>query len=345
MNTDPFATSATEQPEACGSPPAVSDNPRIRHASEQARRLREEIGKAVIGQHQVIDDMLTALLAGGHILVEGVPGLGKTLLVRSLAACFGGQFSRIQFTPDLMPSDITGHAVYDMRSEAFNLRQGPVFTNLLLADEINRAPAKTQAALLEVMQERQVTLEGSALEVPRPFMVMATQNPLEQEGTYPLPEAELDRFMLKVFMDYPEQDEELAMVSQVTRSASADMLQVAQLKTLLQPADILELQQITSEIPIDAQVLDYAVRLARSTRTWPGLTNGAGPRASIALVRGGRARALLRGGSFVLPDDIKACALAVLRHRVHLSPELDIEGLSIDQILLQILDQVAAPRL
>src|SRR5690606_17841581 len=229
------------------------------------------------------------------VLVEGVPGLGKTLLVRALARCFGGEFSRIQFTPDLMPSDITGHAVYDIASEQFKLRKGPVFTNLLLADEINRAPAKTQAALLEVMQERQVTLEGRALVVPQPFMVMATQNPIEQEGTYPLPEAELDRFMLM--------------------------------------------------LPVDYQVLDYAVRLARETRNWPGLTLGAGPRASIALVRCGRARALLRGGEFVIPDDIKGCALAVLRHRVRLSPELDIEGLSVDQLLQRLLDQVPAPRL
>ena len=326
-------------------PPAQPASQQRRRASQMLQALRLELQKAVVGQHQVVDDVITALIAGGHVLVEGVPGLGKTLLVRALAKCFGGDFARIQFTPDLMPSDVTGHAVYDLASEQFKLRKGPAFTNLLLADEINRAPAKTQAALLEVMQERQITLEGRAMPVPQPFLVLATQNPIEQEGTYPLPEAELDRFMLKLRMDYPQADEELALVRQVTRSARADMLEVAPLRTLLQAKDVLALQKIASELPLDEQVLDYAVRLARATRSWPGLAMGAGPRASIALVRGGRARALLRGGDFVVPDDIKACALAVLRHRVRLAPELDIEGLSVDQVLQQLLDQVPAPRL
>jgi MoxR-like ATPase len=344
-------SSATLAPEtvasATATTPQAAVNPNVQRqrASQLAQALRLELQKAVIGQTAVIDDVLTALIAGGHVLVEGVPGLGKTLLVRALARCFGGEFARIQFTPDLMPSDVTGHAVYDLQSEQFKLRKGPVFTNLLLADEINRAPAKTQAALLEVMQERQVTLEGRALAVPLPFMVLATQNPIEQEGTYPLPEAELDRFMLKLRMDYPAQDEELKMVRQVTRSSRADMLDVTPLRTLLQAKDVQALQKIASDLPLDEQVLDYAVRLARATRSWPGLAIGAGPRASIALARGGRARALLRGGDFVLPDDIKGCALAVLRHRVRLAPELDIEGLSVDQVLQQLLDQVPAPRL
>ena len=335
-------------PEVPAAPVAPASNPagqQRQRASQMLQALRAELQKAVVGQREVIDDVLTALVAGGHVLVEGVPGLGKTLLVRALAKCFGGEFARIQFTPDLMPSDVTGHAVYDLASEQFKLRKGPAFTNLLLADEINRAPAKTQAALLEVMQERQITLEGRALPVPQPFLVLATQNPIEQEGTYPLPEAELDRFMLKLRMDYPQADEELSLVRQVTRSAKADMLEVAPLRTLLQAKDVLALQKIASDLAIDEQVLDYAVRLARATRSWPGLAMGAGPRASIALVRGGRARALLRGGDFVLPDDIKACALAVLRHRVRLAPELDIEGLSVDQVLQQLLDQVPAPRL
>ena len=343
----PAAPAPAPAPAAQATPAAAvsAGNAQRQRASQLAQALRLELKKAVVGQNAVIDDVLTALLAGGHVLLEGVPGLGKTLLVRALAKCFGGEFARIQFTPDLMPSDVTGHAVYDLASEQFKLRKGPVFTHLLLADEINRAPAKTQAALLEVMQERQVTLEGRPLPVPQPFLVLATQNPIEQEGTYPLPEAELDRFMLKLRMDYPEADEELELVRQVTRSAKADMLEVASLRTLLQPRDVLALQKIASELACDLQVLDYAVRLARATRTWPGLALGAGPRASIALVRGARARALLRGGDFVIPDDVKACALAVLRHRVRLAPELDIEGLSVDQVLQQLIEQIPAPRM
>lgn len=313
-------------------------------ASELAQGLAQELRKAVIGQDAVIDEVLTALIAGGHVLLEGVPGLGKTLLVRALSRCFGGEFARIQFTPDLMPSDVTGHAVFDLQSEQFKLRRGPVFTHLLLADEINRAPAKTQAALLEAMQERQVTLEGRALPLPQPFLVMATQNPIEQEGTYPLPEAELDRFMLKVRMSYPGAEQELAMVRKISASSRADMLDVQPLRQLLSATEVVALQTVASQLPVDDHVLDYAVRIARATREWPGLAIGAGPRASIALLRCARAQALLHGAGFVTPDDIKRCALAVLRHRVRLSAELEIDGLDTDQVLRQMLEQIPAPR-
>ena len=322
-------------------------------AVEQLKQIKEgiysEVAKVIIGQGEIVEQLLISLLAGGHCLLVGVPGLAKTTLIQILAQTLDLSFGRIQFTPDLMPADITGTEVLEedpaTRRKAFRFVKGPIFAHIILADEINRTPPKTQAALLEVMQERQVTLEGRALPVQLPFMVLATMNPIEQEGTYPLPEAELDRFMLKLRMDYPEQDEELNMVRQVTRSAKADMLEVSPLRTLLQAKDVQALQKIASDLPLDDQVLDYAVRLARATRSWPGLAMGAGPRASIALVRGARARALLRGGDFVLPDDIKGCALAVLRHRVRLAPELDIEGLSVDQVLQQLLDQVPAPRL
>ena len=331
----------TEKP--AESPASRAEQQRAR-ASRLLQAVRDELEKALIGQTAIVDGVLCTLIASGHVLIEGVPGLGKTLLVRALAQCFSGQFNRIQFTPDLMPSDVTGHAIYDLQSEQFKLRKGPAFTNLLLADEINRAPAKTQAALLEVMQERSITLEGRSLAVPQPFMVLATQNPIEQEGTYPLPEAELDRFMVKLYIDYPEEHEEQRLVRAVTQSAQADMLDSTPLRVLLQPRDVLAIQKIASALTVDDQVLNYAVSLVRMTRQWPGLSSGAGPRASIDLVRYARARALLKGHGFVTPDDIKDSALNVLRHRVHLSAELEIEGVPVEQVLQQLLNHVAAPR-
>ena len=306
--------------------------------------LRAQINKVLIGQTEVIDHVLIALLAGGHVLIEGVPGLGKTLLVRALAKSFHGQFARVQFTPDLMPSDITGHAMYNMSSQQFQIRRGPAFTNLLLADEINRAPAKTQAALLEVMQERQITIEGKAFTTGEPFMVLATQNPIEQEGTYPLPEAELDRFLIKIYIDYPNEADEKRMVRQVTSGASNEGFKLDDIEPLLQPQDMVALQSLAANFTVDEQVLDYAVRLARAGRDWAGVSMGAGPRGSLALIRAGKARAMMQGRDFVTPDDIKGVCLPVLRHRLRLSPEMEIEGISADRLLRDMLDQVSAPR-
>lgn len=317
---------------------------RFTQAVEIVRRLREEIGKAVVGQNPVLDMVLASFMAGGHVLLEGVPGLGKTLLVKALARTFAGEFARIQFTPDLMPADVMGHAVFDLKNQSFSIRRGPIFTNLLLADEINRAPAKTQSALLEVMQERQVTIEGESTELSAPFMVLATQNPLEQEGTYPLPEAQLDRFLVKVLIEYPAEKEELALLQMVTQGRMGDGLDVSQLNQLVRPETVVALQQLVAQIRVDDAVASYAVRVVRATREWPGIAIGAGPRGSIALIRLARALALLAGRDFVTPDDIKQAALPVLRHRVGLAPESELEGLTADLLLAQLLEQTAAPR-
>lgn len=316
----------------------------LRLASKQLQRLEETIGRALVGQRTVVREVLVALAAAGHVLIEGLPGMGKTLLVRCLATAVGGQFSRIQFTPDLMPSDVTGHAMFDMRSESFRIRRGPIFCNLLLGDEINRAPAKTQSAMLEAMQEQQVTIEGQALALERPFMVLATQNPIEQEGTYPLPQAQLDRFLLKVFIDYPEANDELAVVRQVTTGHIGDELDVSRVEEVLGTADVLELQRVAAGLEMDDRVLDYAVRIVRATRDWQGIDTGAGPRASVALIRAARAHGLLGGDGFVTPDDVKSVAPAVLRHRLKLSADLEIEGYRPDDVLVELLANVAAPR-
>ncbi len=316
----------------------------LAQAQASLAALRREIAKAFVGQGEVVDQALAALLAGGHVLLEGVPGLGKTLLVRALAAAVQGSFKRIQFTPDLMPSDVMGHAVWDPKSERFHLRRGPVFTHLLLADEVNRAPAKTQAALLEVMQEAQVSLEGQSLPVERPFMVFATQNPVEQEGTYPLPEAQLDRFLLKVRIGYAGEPEEQAMVRQVTDGLVGDALRVEAVQPVLDPAGVLALQEAAAQVHVDDAVLAYAVALARATRTTPGISLGAGPRGAIALVRAARASALLAGRGFATPDDVKAMAAPALRHRIQRAPETEIEGLTHDDLIATVVTQVPAPR-
>ncbi len=312
--------------------------------SERAAAIREEVGKAFIGQAEVLDQILIALLAGGHVLIEGVPGLGKTLLVRALSQALDCGHARVQFTPDLMPSDISGHAVWNPKSETFNIRRGPIFTHLLLADEINRAPAKTQSALLEAMAELQVTIEGRSFPLPPPFLTLATQNPVEQEGTYPLPEAQLDRFLLKVLIGYPSRADEVRMVGTVSQGRNAAAFDLARVQRAAGPEDIVAMQAGTAQVTVDEAVIDYAVRIVAATRDWAGIAMGAGPRGSLALVRAARAQAVLSGRDFVTPDDIREIALPALRHRIALAPELQIEGQSPDDVLKALLAKVEAPR-
>ncbi|MFC5570393.1 AAA family ATPase [Lysobacter yangpyeongensis] len=312
--------------------------------TQRAARIRDEVGKAFIGQAEALDQVLIALLAGGHALIEGVPGLGKTLLVRALAKALDCGYARVQFTPDLMPSDISGHAVYDPKTETFNIRRGPVFTNLLLADEINRAPAKTQSALLEAMQELQVTIEGHSFELPPPFLTLATQNPVEQEGTYPLPEAQLDRFLLKVLIGYPSRADEKKMVVAVSQGRMASDFDLSQVQRVVGPEEIVAMQLGTAQVTVDDAVIDYAVRIAAATRDWAGIALGAGPRGSLALVRAARAQAVLAGRDFVTPDDVREIAKPALRHRIALAPELQIEGQEPDDVLHALLAKVEAPR-
>jgi len=306
--------------------------------------IRAEVARAFIGQDDVLDQVLVALLAGGHVLIEGVPGLGKTLLVRALARALALEHARVQFTPDLMPSDISGHAVYDPEKGDFRIRRGPVFTNLLLADEINRAPAKTQSALLEAMQEGQVTIEGESFQLERPFMALATQNPVEQEGTYPLPEAQLDRFLFKLLIGYPRHADEVRMVAEVTGGRGGGDFELDEVVPVVGAAELVAMQQGVAQVTVDPAVLDYAVRIVAATRQWPGIALGAGPRGSIALVRAARAQAVLEGRDFTTPDDIRAVAVPALRHRIALAAELQIDGQSPDDVLRALLARVEAPR-
>ena len=304
-----------------------------------------EVKRTIVGQDMLLERMAVALLCGGHLLVEGVPGLAKTLAVKSLASAIGGQFQRIQFTPDLVPADLTGTRVYHQHSGEFQTQLGPVFTNLLLADEINRAPAKVQSALLEVMQEHQVTIGRETYQVPEPFLVMATQNPIESEGTYPLPEAQVDRFMMKVVVGYPTAAEEHAIVERALRPAEP-------IREMLTPADLVRMQQQAAEVYVDPAVTQYAVRLVTATRqTYAAgvadlkryVSYGASPRASIALVTGARALAFTRGRDYALPDDIRELAFDVLRHRIVLSYEALADDVSADSIIDQVLAAVPAP--
>lgn len=322
-----------------------NENDNSARAAEVLQKLRAAVGMAVVGQSEVIDQVLIALTASGHVLLEGVPGLGKTLLVRALAQAMTLAHARVQFTPDLMPSDIVGYAALDQSTREMRVIRGPVFTNLLLADEINRAPAKTQSALLEVMQEYQVTLEGQTHRLARPFMVLATQNPVETEGTYPLPEAQLDRFLLKIQLDYPDAAEEASVVRRATLNQAGDELPLAEVKPVLNERIVNSLQLLAGRQRVDDQVVDYAVRIVRATRDWAGVSIGAGTRGALALVRGARAASLLEGRNFVTPDDVRRVALPALRHRIALAPDALLEGRNADSILGSILEGVAAPRL
>jgi len=305
-------------------------------------QMRHEIRQVILGQDTVIEQVLAAFLAGGHVLLEGKPGLGKTYLVTTLARTFGGVSARIQFTPDLMPSDVTGFRLFDMKSQTFQLRRGPVFTHLLLADEINRAPAKTQSALLEVMQERQVTIDGETLHLEPPFMTLATQNPIEHEGTYPLPEAQLDRFIMKVLIDYPNREAECEIVARAAAESPGGI--VGDVRSVCGPADIIAGQLATAALHVVPEVIAYAVALTQATRDARAIALGAGTRGAISLLRMGKAFAALDGRDFVTPDDIKRAALPVLRHRVQLTPEVAISGQDIDEVLLTIIESVPAPR-
>ncbi len=306
--------------------------------------IRQEVGTVFVGQEKVMDQVLAALLAGGHVLIEGLPGLGKTHLVLAISKTMGGIFRRIQFTPDLMPSDVMGHTLYDMSQQTFRLRKGPIFTNFLLADEINRAPAKTQSALLEVMQEEQVTIDGETMRIAPPFMVLATQNPIEQEGTYPLPEAQLDRFLMKILIGYPTIHEEEKIVSEITASRVGGGLNSQNVRQLCEARDIIDAQTLCAGIQAVPEVVSYAVRLVRATRDAQGITLGAGTRGAISLVRVAKAYALLNGRDFITPDDIKSAVAPVLRHRVILAPELAISGQQVDQTLEVIVRSIDAPR-
>ena len=310
--------------------------------SEALLALRTEVAKAVIGQDAAVTGLVVALLCRGHVLLEGVPGVAKTLLVRSLSAALSLDTKRVQFTPDLMPGDITGSLVYDARTAAFSFREGPVFTNLLLADEINRTPPKTQAALLEAMEERQVSVDGTPRPLPEPFVVIATQNPVEYEGTYPLPEAQLDRFLLKLTMPLPERDDEVRVLE--AHNSGFDPRDLSMITPVASAADLAAGRAQVASLTVAPEVLSYVVDLCRATRTSPSLQLGASPRGATALLATAKAWAWLSGRDYVTPDDVKALARPTLRHRVSLRPEAELEGVSSDAVLDGVLAAVPVPR-
>jgi MoxR-like ATPase len=308
-----------------------------------SRRVLGEVNKVFVGQEKLVRGVLTALLAEGHVLIEAVPGLGKTLLVRVLGRVLGCAFSRIQFTPDLMPSDVTGSPIFDERISDFRFRRGPVFTQILLADEINRAPAKTHSALLEIMQENRVTIDGVTYPIDPPFLVMATQNPIESEGTYNLPEAQLDRFLFKLLVDYPSPAEETDILKLHTRGLGSESTMADQLAVVTSPLEVREMQRRCAQVLVDDHVLLYISALVRKTRDWPTLSLGASPRAGVAILRGARAAASLEGRDYTLPDDVQEVLLAALRHRVILTPEAEVEGRTPDELLTELVRSVEVP--
>ncbi len=312
---------------------------------EVLAQARHETGKVIIGQHDVIDKALIAIITGSHALIEGVPGVAKTLLVRTLAQVLGTEFARIQFTPDLMPADITGTNVFNLQRNEFSLIKGPVFTSFLLADEINRAPAKTQSALLQAMQERMVTIDRETYKLSDAFTVFATQNPIEYEGTYPLPEAQKDRFMLKITMAAPGRAEELALAQRtMTKESPEALLAQGVVRPIIKAEELAMLRESLVGIVLRDELAAYLVDIVRATRTHESVLVGAGPRATQSLIMAARANAAISGRDFVTPDDVKALAPAVLEHRLILRPEFEIEGLTVAEVIQQILQQVAVPR-
>ena len=308
-------------------------------------RTKQEVAKVIIGQEPVVDKALIAIFSGNHALIEGVPGVAKTLLVRTLAHVMRCDFARIQFTPDLMPTDITGTHVFNLQKDSFSLVKGPVFTTFLLGDEINRAPAKTQSALLQAMQERTVTIDRKTHKLSPNFTVFATQNPIEYEGTYPLPEAQKDRFMLKISMDHPGRDEELSLARRMLgKEAPEKVLVSGQVKQIITPEILAKLRESLEEILVKEELSGYIVDIVRQTRRHPSVLVGAGPRATQALILAGLTHAAINGRDFITPDDIKTMALPVLEHRLMLRPEYEIEGLTVDEVIGEILKEIAVPR-
>ena len=304
--------------------------------------IKSEIGKVIVGQERMVDLLVTAILADGHILLEGVPGVAKTLTAKLIARVIDADFSRIQFTPDLMPSDVLGTSIFNMKTSEFELKSGPIFSNIILIDEINRAPAKTQAALFEVMEERQVTIDGHTYKMDEPYLVVATQNPIEQEGTYRLPEAQLDRFLFKVSVNYPTLDQEVSILkSHNTKKATA---RLDDLKAILTKDQIKAYRATINEIHVEDNLLSYIAQIVDSTRNSSDLYLGASPRASIAILQTAKAFAAIQGRDFVTPEDIKSMAKPVIRHRVIITPEKEMEGLSSDEVTQQIIDKIEVPR-